>query len=333
MPQTTDQLKPCPLCGASEFLSMEMEPASETNDGAGKITVCRDHWHIVCNAIVGGCGCSGPSCGSEATTVRAWNRRAVPLVAEAPREPVAWMNRRTGHVTVCEPGHVYAFEVWAKSEIPLYAALPASLAPMPEEWLTDDEFLSSLDSNGIACEPEAALAIKELLESHLRTAPRPTLSDEQITEFAMAHNLHHAEPDQRDAIHPFARALLAASASPQQPEQKTDFHLAAPLESAVQGLDAAAGVTKVAQTQPTEGWNWLRNRTTGETFIAWFWRAGPHKEWFWTVLAPTWLGNPWSEFPENRESDALGPVAPPAGASQSDSETDRAAMTSTTAKE
>jgi hypothetical protein len=51
---------------------------------------------------------------------------------------------------------------------PERVALPEQ--PTGEEWLTDDEFLSALDSNGIACEPGVALAIKELIDARLRPA-------------------------------------------------------------------------------------------------------------------------------------------------------------------
>ena len=87
---------------------------------------------------------------SKAIIEAAIEREPLAPMAETPMQgPVAWMNRETGKVTVCEPGHIYVFDVWVKSEIPLYThpaseveAARASLpAPNATEWtlLTDDE--------------------------------------------------------------------------------------------------------------------------------------------------------------------------------------------------
>jgi hypothetical protein len=239
--------------------------------------------------------------------------RAVPLVAEAPREPVAWVDPAS--LRALKRGSVEHISAVAKSDadesdIPLYAALPASLAPMPEEWLKEAMRLAEAlgvtrakvwnVGGGKVMIDEARAA----LLSHLRTAPRPTLSDEargtdaqilkereltisavtgaisfgydgvnrapaghwleefwnlgstirkteeampqitpeMLTEAALPLWKDEPIPGKLTLLAGRLNALLAASASPQQPEQKTDsFHLAAPLESAVQGLDAADG--------------------------------------------------------------------------------------------
>jgi hypothetical protein len=231
-----------------------------------------------------------------------WQARAslaVPLVAEAPREPV-------GHVNMRIPSGCGDGIKWAREALPhgtpLYAALPASLAPMPEEMSAREAWNARADDLkkcvDYATSESEAFSFRALLSAHLRTAPRPTLSDEQIpsarnwldsTSSAASRDwvegwdacrAFAASADSTDAIgavkaltdalgnimadvwctqdmdtphHEAAsaalaqgRALLAASASPQQPEQKPDsFHLAANRESAVHGLDAAAGVQEV----------------------------------------------------------------------------------------
>jgi hypothetical protein len=83
---TPPDLKPCPLCG-SDSLIVTLEPASETNDGAGNTTTCPDHWHVTCDARAGGCGCDGPWCQSANEATRSWNRRAE-LAQPAQAEPV-----------------------------------------------------------------------------------------------------------------------------------------------------------------------------------------------------------------------------------------------------
>jgi Lar family restriction alleviation protein len=240
MPQTTDQLKPCPFCGGN--------PTVDAQFGR--------EWWVECD------DCAATTGGMEATkaeAIAAWNRRAVPLVAEAPREPVAWVDPAS--LRALKRGSVEHISAVAKSDadesdIPLYAALPASLAPMPEEpksigegvfdpagkilnltgfvRLTDD-----LKRQGYRVAPVYADPV-----SHLRTAPRPTLSDEHRQMLGEIEQEFVALPDLAAWIRRLQDRLreALASASPQQPEQKTDSHLAAPLESTVQGLDTDAGV-------------------------------------------------------------------------------------------
>jgi Lar family restriction alleviation protein len=246
MPQTTDQLKPCPFCGGN--------PTVDAQFGR--------EWWVECD------DCAATTGGMEATkaeAIAAWNRRAVSLVAEAPREPVAWRDcwgdpHRTRQAAINSDD--------SEEPPPLYAALPASLAPMPEE-------CSVSQWSSRCCER----GTKGCTVSHLRTAPRPTLSDEQIEftdsargallwvlwhhqggssavgqpiRFALGMGQHErlsgaqvAEAKRWDALMS-ETARAKASASPQQPEQKPDsFHLAANRESAVHGLDAAAGVQEV----------------------------------------------------------------------------------------
>jgi hypothetical protein len=99
MPQTTDHLKPCPFCGwqPPADLSDVLYPSGtyrrwdernqfhhyvSHNQSRQGDTPC---WEMNCTANMGGCGAS-ISADSEEEAVAAWNRRAVPLVAEAPRE-------------------------------------------------------------------------------------------------------------------------------------------------------------------------------------------------------------------------------------------------------
>jgi hypothetical protein len=191
---------------------------------------------------------------------------AVPLVAEAPRGPLYWIHRhnrgngKTQDVIVSDADRLIAYRDTLLEEIPLYAALPASLAPMPENWQLKAQHLASrygllcgTDTDNAAYDHQARHLAWTALLSHLRTAPRPTLSDEQICWYAsdignndpvndldFRTNPDHWFTFNREMLLEFARAVLAASASPQQPEQKPDAHLAANRESAVQGVDAAA---------------------------------------------------------------------------------------------
>jgi hypothetical protein len=221
MPQTTDQptIAPCPFCGGAAYRQEVIEHYPASADGpAGSYSAW---FHIGCNV----CGIEvGGEYEYEAEA--AWNRRAVPLVAEAPREPVAWRDcwgdpHRTRQAAINSDD--------SEEPAPLYAALPTSLAPMPEE-------CSVSQWSSRCCER----GTKGCTVSHLRTAPRPTLSDEQIAQIADAAGICCLpSPVTWTALKKFAR-LVSVAPQPEQP--KPDAHLAANRESAVQGLDAAAGV-------------------------------------------------------------------------------------------
>jgi Lar family restriction alleviation protein len=292
MPQTTDQLKSCPFCGGN--------PTVDAQFGR--------EWWVECD------DCAATTGGMEATkaeAIDAWNRRAVPLVAEAPREPplpegwatealeaiwnapigttiTADMKRAASLALrvargehwddasrewVAPPASLDGEVVVTKNQAGQIVAVtrqdedhrilsiiaesaPASLAPMPEEWLKEAEDLirkyGGLEySYGSACETthlstaeiakigDGSDEARAALLSHLRTAPRPALSDEQIIAKALPFAVGGPHADTLA----FARAVLA-SVAPKEPEQPNTEqpHLAAPLESAVQGLDAAAGV-------------------------------------------------------------------------------------------
>jgi Lar family restriction alleviation protein len=140
MPQTTDQLKPCPFCGGN--------PTVDAQFGR--------EWWVECD------DCAATTGGMEATkaeAIAAWNARAVPLVAEAPREPVAWVDPAS--LRALKRGSVDHISAVAKSDadefdIPLYAALPASLAPMPED------LILKCVPGGDCCDPQqVADAIRE----------------------------------------------------------------------------------------------------------------------------------------------------------------------------
>jgi hypothetical protein len=156
MPQTTDQLHaaimnlPCkPPRGTSERREYEDEPEAVLR---AYIEGHRDARHAAAELV-----------------------SAVPLVAEAPREPVAWMWQHgetgmTGFVQHAPDDELRQWERMNKPRkivSPLYAALHASLAPMPEE-------CSVSQWSSRCCER----GTKGCTVSHLRTAPRPTLSDE-----------------------------------------------------------------------------------------------------------------------------------------------------------
>jgi Lar family restriction alleviation protein len=146
MPQTTDQLKPCPFCGGN--------PTVDAQFGR--------EWWVECD------DCAATTGGMEATkaeAIAAWNRRAVPLVAEAPREPVAWRDcwgdpHRTRQAAINSDD--------SEEPAPLYAALPASLAPMPEEWrwqamsVDHEDLILKCVPGGDCCDPQqVADAIRE----------------------------------------------------------------------------------------------------------------------------------------------------------------------------
>jgi hypothetical protein len=370
MPQTTDQptIAPCPFCGGAAYRQEVIEHYPASADGpAGSYSAW---FHIGCNV----CGIEvGGEYESEAEA--AWNRRAVPLVAEAPPGMMLvpdWKgyallgtgryclensaappdpelgaeliirpatdkdkagNRKIGEERDTDGGLIQPEDMairigfltpealdalesqlrhLRRENFPeSVAALPASLAPMPEEM--GDAAIERLAGEYIAEDwmPDRyyrnmnVTAFARALLSHLRTAPIPTMSDDleemrarkdaayeernkvvaalarlfpsgiaktaiegwsdgwhgcvyiDLPTGQVSWHFHDSQAYLFDGLPPYTGtwdghdtpekyrrlALLAASASPQQPEQKTDsFHLAANRESAVQCLDAADGV-------------------------------------------------------------------------------------------
>jgi hypothetical protein len=195
MPQTTDQT---------------LEALIEESDGAWH----EDVFHI-----------GGPE------LMALLRRAAVPLVAEAPREPLCFISsKQLPQLATRSSMYLpYSLCLVGNFDTPLYAAVPTSLAPMPEE-------CSVSQWSSRCCER----GTKGCTVSHLRTAPIPTMSDEQIKRIWLSCK----SVDNEAFCIEFARAVLA-SVAPQPEQPKPDAHLAANRESAVHGLDAAAGVQEV----------------------------------------------------------------------------------------
>jgi hypothetical protein len=95
--------------------------------------------------------------------------RAVPLVAEAPREPLCFISsKQLPQLATRSSMYLpYSLCLVGNFDTPLYAAVPTSLAPMPEE-------CSVSQWSSRCCER----GTKGCTVSHLRTAPIPTMSDE-----------------------------------------------------------------------------------------------------------------------------------------------------------
>jgi hypothetical protein len=207
MPQTTDQDR-----AAFEAFFRQ----SRSHSGRKKIERCLDRLEDDTYA--------------DESTQRHWwtwqqSRAAVPLVAEAPREPVATLLRGEGGAFRVRPNMDALRAIYALpfGEHDLYAAPPASLAPMPEE-LPEPALLKTPEGDDYTDDTAAKWA---WFAHGYDTGMEPFYSADQMRELAHA-----------------VRAAVLASVAPKEPEQPNTEqpHLADNGRAPVQGLDAADGV-------------------------------------------------------------------------------------------
>jgi hypothetical protein len=146
---------------------------------------------------------SGDEADRIAGVLREMAARAVPLVAEAPREPTrvlphpgspeasAMMDSLLAEYNYPANTKNAARAGWEAANRWL-AAPPVSLAPMPEDRMQEavsvdpEDLILKCVPGGDCCDPQQVAdairgyfaTVRAALLSHLRTAPRPTLSDE-----------------------------------------------------------------------------------------------------------------------------------------------------------
>jgi hypothetical protein len=207
---------------------------------------------------------SGDEADRIAGVLREMAARAVPLVAEAPREPNdSEIERLAGEYIAedWEPDRYYR-----NMNVTAFArALLSHLRTAPRPTMSDDlEEMRARKDAAYEERNKVVAALARLFPSGIAKTAIEGWSDGwhgcvyiDLPTGQVSWHFHDSQAYLFDGLPPYTGtwdghdtpekyrrlALLAASASPQQPEQKPDsFHLAANRESAVQCLDAADGV-------------------------------------------------------------------------------------------